>query len=231
MNASASSAIIQLEPSWLTLLKAEFEKPYMQRLRAFLIEEKRHHKVYPLKKDIFSAFWLTPFTTVKVVILGQDPYHGRGQAHGLCFSVPEGMPSPPSLVNIFKELEQDLGIPNPKTGCLSSWAKQGVFLLNTILTVRQGSPRSHQGQGWEDFTNTVIRLLGEQQEHLVFLLWGKDAQEKQSLISKEKHLLLKAPHPSPYSADRGFFGSKPFSKANDYLKQHGKKPITWNLSS
>ena len=219
----------KIEPSWLEALRDEFQKPYMLQLKRFLLEEKKNHPVYPLGKNIFNAFWLTPFDKVKVVLLGQDPYHGRGQAHGLSFSVPEGTAPPPSLVNIFKEIESDLGHPPPVSGFLEPWAKQGVFLLNAVLTVRERTPGSHRNKGWESFTAQVISLLSAEREHLIFFLWGKYAQEKKVLIDPMKHLVLSAPHPSPYSADRGFFGCRHFSKANDYLTQHGREPIQWNL--
>jgi len=220
----------KIEESWKMVLKEEFEKPYFETLKTFLVEEKKQHTVYPSGANIFSAFDNTPFDNVKVVILGQDPYHGAGQAHGLSFSVQDGVPYPPSLQNIFKELKDDLGCNTPKSGNLTAWAKQGVFLLNTVLTVRASEANSHRNQGWENFTDAVIRLLNSQKEHLVFILWGSPAGAKASLIDAKKHLILKAPHPSPLSSYRGFFGSRPFSKSNEYLLHHGKTPIQWALS-
>ena len=220
----------KIEESWKMVLKEEFEKPYFETLKTFLVEEKKQHTVYPSGANIFAAFDNTPFDNVKVVILGQDPYHGAGQAHGLSFSVQDGVPYPPSLQNIFKELKDDLGCNTPKSGNLTAWAKQGVFLLNTVLTVRASEANSHRNQGWENFTDAVIRLLNSQKEHLVFILWGSPAGAKASLIDAKKHLILKAPHPSPLSSYRGFFGSRPFSKSNEYLLHHGKTPIQWALS-
>ena len=220
-----------LEPSWLALLEDEFAKPYMQALRAFLVEEKRRYSVYPPGKAIFRAFALTPFPRVRVVILGQDPYHGPGQAHGLCFSVPAGVPPPPSLRNIFIELNRDLGVPIPRTGDLTPWARQGVFLLNTVLTVRAGKAHSHAGKGWETFTDRVIAELNARRSGLVFLLWGRPAGEKAGKIDRTRHLVLTAPHPSPYSADRGFFGCAHFSRTNAYLEAQGQPPIDWRLDA
>lgn len=220
----------KIEESWKMVLKEEFKKPYFETLKTFLVEEKKQHTVYPSGANIFSAFDNTPFDNVKVVVLGQDPYHGAGQAHGLSFSVQDGVPYPPSLQNIFKELKDDLGCNTPKSGNLTAWAKQGVFLLNTVLTVRASEANSHRNQGWENFTDAVIRLLNSQKEHLVFILWGSPAGAKASLIDAKKHLILKAPHPSPLSSYRGFFGSRPFSKSNEYLLHHGKTPIQWALS-
>ncbi len=218
-----------IETSWGEVLKDEFTAPYFSDLKDFLVIEKTKHTVYPPGKLIFNAFDQTPFNDVKVVILGQDPYHGIGQAHGLCFSVPKGIKSPPSLVNIFKELNNDLNIPVPNHGNLESWAKQGVFLLNTTLTVRAHEPLSHQGRGWERFTDAVISKLSSQRENLVFLLWGSPAQKKETLIDKSKHLILKTVHPSPLSVYRGFFGCRHFSQANEYLVAHGKTPINWEI--
>lgn len=203
----------------------------MEKLKEFLAEEKKSHTIFPQGSHIFNAFNTTPFDAVKVVILGQDPYHGSGQAHGLSFSVQSGVKIPPSLQNIFKELVDDMGCPYPKSGDLSGWAKQGVLLLNTLLTVRQGEPFSHKDHGWERFTDEVIRLISAQCENVVFILWGGPAQKKTSLIDAAEHLILKAPHPSPLSSYRGFFGSKPFSKTNAYLIHHGIEPISWCLSS
>ncbi len=220
----------KIEESWKKVLFEEFQKPYFETLKTFLVEEKKHHTIYPRGENIFAAFEHTPFENVEVVILGQDPYHGAGQAHGLSFSVQDGVPHPPSLQNIFKELKDDLGCTIPKNGNLTSWAKQGVFLLNTVLTVRASEANSHRNQGWENFTDAVIKLLSAQKEHLVFILWGAPAGAKASLIDSKKHLILRAPHPSPLSSYRGFFGSKPFSKSNEYLSSKGKKPIDWCLA-
>ena len=219
----------QIEESWLKVLAAEFEQPYFAQLKAFLVEEKRQYTVYPPGSLIFSAFAHTPFEKVKVVILGQDPYHGKGQAHGLCFSVPDGVKPPPSLVNMYKEIRNDLDIKPSASGNLECWADQGVFLHNATLTVRASSAGSHQNKGWETFTNKVIQNLSAEREHLVFLLWGNYARAKKSLIDTQKHLVLEAPHPSPFSADSGFFGCRHFSKANEYLRQHGIEPIDWSV--
>jgi len=218
---------INIESSWLSVLAPEFEQNYMVSLRNFLQTEQRQYLTFPPNNLIFNAFNLTPFHDVKVVILGQDPYHGPGQAHGLCFSVPDGVSFPPSLVNIFKEISTDLDVPVPTSGNLERWAKQGVFLLNTTLTVRAHNPLSHQNQGWERFTDVVIRKLSDEREHLVFMLWGSHAQSKERLIDTSKHLILKAVHPSPLSAFRGFFGCKVFSKCNAYLVENGVTPIVW----
>lgn len=221
---------IQLSQSWLQHLAEEFELEYMLNLRAFLKAEKARKKViYPAGKNIFAAFDHTPFDQVKVVILGQDPYHGPQQAHGLSFSVPEGVKPPPSLVNIYKELQLDLGIPVPIHGNLVKWADQGVLLLNSVLTVEHALAASHQGKGWEQFTDRVIQLLNDRREHIVFMLWGSYAQRKGQIIDRSKHCVLEAPHPSPLSAHRGFLGCKHFSKANAYLVKHGIKPIDWAL--
>lgn len=216
-----------LHESWKEALKAEFAHPYMEELKAFLVEEKKHHTIFPKGNHIFNAFNSTPFGSVKAVILGQDPYHGAGQAHGLSFSVQHGIPLPPSLQNIFKELVADIGCEYPKNGDLSRWAEQGVLLLNTLLTVRASEPFSHKERGWERFTDQVIRTLSDQREHIVFILWGAPAGKKASLIDGTKHLILKAPHPSPLSSYRGFFGSKPFSSTNCYLESKGITPIEW----
>ena len=221
---------IQLEDSWLAILRQEFEQPYMQQLRQFLQAEKDRRKIiFPPGKQIFHAFNTTSFEQVKVVILGQDPYHGPNQAHGLCFSVVPGVSPPPSLINIFKEIEDDLGIPAPKHGCLQSWAEQGVLLLNSTLTVERARAGSHQGKGWETFTDRVIEALNEHREGLVFMLWGSYAQNKGALINQQKHQVLKSPHPSPLSAHRGFFGNRHFSQANEYLERQGLTPIQWQL--
>lgn len=219
-----------LESSWQPYLAPEFEKLYMQQLKSFLRQEKDQKKIiYPKSTDIFHAFELTPYDKIKVVILGQDPYHGPGQAHGLCFSVKPGIRMPPSLINIFKELRSDLGVSMPKDGCLESWAKQGVLLLNSVLTVEQGQPASHEGRGWEQFTDKVISILNAEKTGLVFVLWGSYAQRKGQFIDETRHLVLKAPHPSPLSANRGFLGCHHFSKINEYLKNEGKSPIEWQI--
>ena len=218
-----------IHESWKQHLIHEFNAPYFQALKTFLQEEKKQFPVYPPGSQIFAAFDNTPFDLVKVVILGQDPYHGKGQAHGLCFSVPYGIKAPPSLVNIFKEIQNDLGIPVPPHGNLETWARQGVFLLNATLTVRANQPGSHQNKGWELFTDSVISHLSGTRNKLVFLLWGKYAQAKEDLIDPGKHLVLKAAHPSPYSANAGFFGSRHFSKTNDYLSAKGQTEIDWSL--
>ncbi len=219
----------QIDLEWKRVLSGEFQKPYFEILKQFLLEEKKRFIIYPPGKNIFEAFNRTPFSKVKVVILGQDPYHGPGQAHGLCFSVPPGVAFPPSLQNILKEMESDLGIPFPKSGDLSNWAGQGVLLMNATLTVRANQAGSHQGKGWELFTDSAIRSLSELHNGLVFILWGKFAQNKKVLINIGKHLVLEAPHPSPLSVYRGFFGCKHFSKANNWLEKTGKSPVDWKL--
>ena len=226
----ADKAKIQLEKSWLEVLGGEFDQPYMQQLRSWLQERREQGGViYPPGSQWFSAFDHTPFDRVKVVILGQDPYHGPGQAHGLCFSVLPGVRVPPSLVNIYKELASDLRVPTPDHGCLLPWADQGVLLLNATLTVEQGNAGAHQGKGWEQFTDAAIRALNERREGLVFMLWGSYAQKKGAFIDRSRHLVLQAPHPSPLSAHRGFLGCGHFSKANDYLHGRGMTPIDWQL--
>lgn len=222
---------IQINESWKEALKEEFHKPYFQQIVAFLKTEKAAGKIiYPKGSNIFNAFNLTPFDQVKVVILGQDPYHGPNQAHGLSFSVLPGIKPPPSLVNIFKEIKSDIGLQMPADfGDLTHWAKQGVLLLNAALTVRAGEPFSHAKFGWADFTDAVIRTISDQKENVVFILWGKFAQEKQALIDETKHHVLRAAHPSPFSADKGFFGSKPFSKTNALLIKDGNEPIDWSI--
>ena len=221
---------IKLDSSWLKHLQPEFDSPYMQELRGFLGQEKQQGKViFPRGSLIFNALNTTPLSEVKVVILGQDPYHGPGQAHGLCFSVLPGVPFPPSLLNIFKELENDLGIPMPTHGCLQSWAKQGVLLLNATLTVEQNRAGSHQGRGWETFTDKVVQTVNDQCQNVVFFLWGSYAQKKGHVIDTQKHCVLKSPHPSPLSAHRGFFGNRHFSQANQWLQSKGKVPIQWAL--
>jgi len=217
----------QIEESWKEILIDEFNKPYFSQLKDFLVEEKKRHIIYPPGPLIFNAFNKTPFDKVKIVLLGQDPYHGPGQAHGLCFSVPEGVQPPPSLINIFKEIYSDLGIPVPPNGDLTRWAEQGVLLLNAILTVRAGQASSHREHGWEQFTDAVIKTISDKKSGVVFLLWGKYARSKKVLIDGNKHLILEAPHPSPYSADYGFFGCRHFSKANNYLVPQGKEPMKW----
>ena len=220
---------IQLHPSWLNQLESIFQTPQMSQLRSFLVQEQKQHTVYPPNRDLFNALNLTPLDQVKVVILGQDPYHGPNQAHGLSFSVRQGIKPPPSLQNIFKELQSDLGISLPSHGELTRWAQQGVLLLNTVLTVRARKAGSHRDQGWEFFTDAVIQTVNIEQSGVVFILWGRQAQAKQTLIDSQKHLVITSPHPSPYSADRGFFGSQPFSKCNQYLTSQGQTPIDWTL--
>ena len=220
----------KIEKEWLEVLRSEFEKPYFAELKAFLTEEKKQYRVYPPGSRIFAAFDYTPFSKVKVVILGQDPYHGDGQAHGLCFSVPDGISLPPSLVNIYKELSTDLGIAVPKSGNLENWARQGVLLLNATLTVRANQAGSHQRHGWENFTDEVIRQLSARHTGLVFILWGSYAQAKEALIDTSRHFILKAVHPSPLSVYRGFFGCRHFSKTNALLMQAGKEPVDWKLA-
>lgn len=221
---------IEIEPSWKNVLASEFDDAYMSGLRSFLLEQKAGGKViFPPGKDIFNAFNHTPFDKVKVVILGQDPYHGLGQAHGLSFSVPRGVKAPPSLVNIFKEIERDLGLSRPTHGNLEKWADQGVLLLNATLTVEQSKAGSHQGKGWEQFTDAVIEQVNQQCDGIVFMLWGSYAQKKGAMIDRHRHLVLTAPHPSPLSAHRGFLGCGHFSKANEYLQENGQTPVDWSL--
>lgn len=218
---------VALEPSWKAALSPIFQSDSFLKLAEFVKQEYQQHQVFPPGKKIFSAFWHCPLPEVKVVILGQDPYHGEGQANGLAFSVAPGLPFPPSLLNIFKELKTDLGVPMPPNGDLSRWAAQGVFLLNATLTVRADSAGSHQNQGWETVTDAVIQTISREREGVVFLLWGAYAQKKEELIDSTKHYILKAPHPSPLAAHRGFWGCKHFSKANDYLESTGQTPISW----
>ena len=218
-----------IEEKWKEILWKEFQSPYFSELKEFLVEEKKQFTIFPPGNLMFNAFQHTPFDHVKAVVLGQDPYHGSGQAHGLCFSVPPGIPKPPSLVNIFKELHADLGIPVPEHGNLEKWADQGVLLLNATLSVRTGQAGSHQNRGWETFTNRVIEQISTYKSGVVFLLWGRYAQAKESLIDGQKHLILKAAHPSPFSAYNGFFGCQHFSKTNEYLEQHGINGIDWTL--
>lgn len=219
----------KIEESWKAVLIDEFNKPYFQTLREFLVEERKQHTIYPPGQLIFNAFDKTPFSNVKVVILGQDPYHGPGQAHGLCFSVPAGVPQPPSLVNIFKEIKADLNIPVPKHGNLEKWAEQGVLLLNATLTVRANQAGSHQKKGWEQFTDKVIQLISLNKTGVVFILWGKYAQAKETLIDTSKHFILKGAHPSPLSAYAGFFGCKHFSKTNELLRNQLLTEIDWSV--
>ena len=218
---------VRIEEGWKQALSAEWESPYFAQLSQFVHAEYRTRQVFPPGRQIFAAFDATPFDQVKVVILGQDPYHGDGQANGLCFSVNDGVPFPPSLLNIFKEVHDDTGAPIPASGDLSRWARQGVLLLNATLTVAAHQPGSHQGHGWEQFTDAAIRALAERREHLVFILWGSYAIKKGAFIDKARHLVLTSPHPSPLSAHRGFFGNHHFSLANDYLQRHGQTPIQW----
>ncbi len=220
----------KIDESWKNVLKSEFSKEYFSDLKAFLLEEQKQNKVFPANKNIFTAYNITKFEDVKVVIIGQDPYHGDNQAHGLAFSVEDGTKFPPSLVNIFKELSDDIGCLFPTSGNLINWANQGVFLINTVLTVRAYNAASHKGMGWENFTDATIKVINDNLQNIVFILWGKPAQMKEKLIDNSKHLILKAPHPSPLSSYRGFFGSKPFSSSNNYLKLHNKKEIDWCLN-
>jgi uracil-DNA glycosylase len=221
---------VKIEEGWKNILKNEFSKSYFQNaVTSIKVEKSQGKTIYPPGPLIFNAFDKTPFDKVKVVLLGQDPYHGYGQAHGLSFSVPDGVTPPPSLINIFKELNSDIGMPVPATGNLTKWATRGVLLLNAALTVRANEPASHAKIGWMEFTNVVISKISEEKEEVVFLLWGRFAQEKQVLIDETKHYVLKAAHPSPFSADKGFFGCKHFSKTNDYLMKKRQEPIDWNL--
>lgn len=216
---------------WLTPLKSEFSKPYYKHLYHKINEEYQTRQIFPMPDDIFNAFAFTPLKEVKVVILGQDPYHGDGQAHGLCFSVKPEVETPPSLVNIYKELQDDCGCYIPDNGYLEKWAKQGVMLLNTVLTVRAHQANSHRGIGWEEFTDAAIRILNDQDRPMVFILWGRPAQMKRSMLTNPKHMILEAPHPSPLSAYRGFFGSRPFSLTNKFLKEQGVDPVDWQIEN
>jgi len=222
---------MNLATDWSTLLCQELQKDYFTKLTVFIAQENECKTIYPRSEDIFRAFNLVKVEDVKVIIIGQDPYHGPNQANGLAFSVHQGIKTPPSLRNIYKELVSDIGCPTPANGDLSSWAEQGVFLINSVLTVEQAKPNSHQKQGWEQFSDSVIQTLSQEMDNLVFILWGAPSQKKGSLIDTNKHLVLKAPHPSPLSAYRGFFGSKPFSQTNSYLQSHSKKPINWCLKA
>jgi len=219
----------QIEQSWKEALTSEFNSDYFVALKSFLVQEKQKFTLYPPGRKIFDAFNRTPLEKVRVVILGQDPYHGKGQANGLCFSVSEGIPAPPSLVNIFREIREDLGIPIPRHGNLERWADQGVMLLNATLTVRASQPGSHQGKGWEKFTDKVIKTISDKKTGVVFILWGRYAQAKEVLIDQQKHFILKAAHPSPFSAYNGFFGCRHFSKTNELLTKQGLTPIDWRL--
>jgi uracil-DNA glycosylase len=220
---------LNLAVSWKLLLKEEFQEPYFKTLRKFLDDERKSHTVYPSENEVYSAFKLTPYNHVRVVILGQDPYHDENQAHGLAFSVRPGVRTPPSLLNIFKELRNDLGCRIPNNGYLVPWAKQGVFLLNAVLTVRAHQPNSHRGKGWEKFTDAVIRRVNERESMVVFVLWGGNARKKVKLIDTERHTIVESAHPSPLSADNGFFGSRPFSKINSALREAGEPEIDWQI--
>ncbi len=220
-----------IQNDWLEPLNPEFRKPYYAELFQFVKEEYATRKVFPPADDIFNAFHLTPLSQVKVVILGQDPYHNDGQAHGLCFSVKPDVDVPPSLVNIYQELHDDLGCYIPNNGYLTKWAKQGVLMLNTVLTVRAHQANSHRGKGWEEFTDAAIRILNEQDRPIVFILWGSPAQKKAAMLHNPKHLILKSPHPSPLSAYRGFFGSRPFSQTNEFLERNGLEPVDWQIEN
>ena len=222
--------MVTLHESWKAPLQAEFDAPYMAALKGFLLMEREKGKrIFPKGSEWFHALDATPLERVRVVILGQDPYHGEGQAHGLCFSVKQGVRPPPSLINIYKELQSDLGLKSPPHGNLEAWAQQGVLLLNAVLTVEAGLAASHQGKGWERFTDAVIRLVNDQPRPVVFILWGSYAQKKAAFVDRTRHLVLMSAHPSPLSAHNGFFGSRPFSKANEFLVAHGQEPIDWNL--
>ncbi|QDE66200.1 uracil-DNA glycosylase [Myxococcus xanthus] len=220
-----------LPEDWKQELRAALASPSFHELERFVEAERREATVFPSEEDLFSAFRLTPYEDVRVLLLGQDPYHGPGQAHGLAFSVKPGVAPPPSLVNMFKELESDVGVPRPKDGSLIPWARQGVLLLNAVLTVRQAKPNSHAGHGWEDFTDAVIRAVSAKDDPVVFLLWGRYAQKKKKLIDSKRHVVIEGTHPSPLSASNGFFGSRPFSAVNAALESHGRPPIDWRLSA
>lgn len=223
--------MIKTGNDWEEILKEEFKKEYFLKLIDAVDSEYENYTVYPAKENIFNSLKFTAYSDVKVLLLGQDPYHGEGQAHGLCFSVLDGVQKPPSLVNMLKELQSDLGTEIPQSGCLIPWAKQGVMLLNTVLTVRSGQPNSHKGLGWTEFTDKIISCLNDREDAVIFILWGANAKEKLRLITNPQHFVLEAPHPSPLSASRGFFGSKPYSKVNTILERLGKEPINWNLAS
>ena len=229
-EAAAQKRPVELEASWLRLLREEFNSDYMRQLRVFLREEKQSgRQVFPPGSDMFNALNSTPFDDVKIVILGQDPYHGEGQAHGLCFSVKPGVPVPPSLRNIYRQLETDVGFEPPGHGFLQAWAQQGVLLLNSVLTVRANQAGSHQGKGWERFTDEIIKVVGQGEKPVVFVLWGVHARRKKTLVDRTRHTVLEAPHPSPLSAHRGFFGSRPFSATNEALVGAGRDPVDWRL--
>ena len=235
MNLDAQTTVTTssdpLPPQWMRVLGEEFKLPYMQKIKQFLAKELEQKKIlYPHGKDIFNAFKFTDFDKVKVVIIGQDPYHGPGQAHGLSFSVRPGVPIPPSLANIYRELSTDMGVVPVKSGHLQAWAERGVLLLNNVLTVEEGKPASHKDKGWEIFTDKVVEVLNRERQHLVFFLWGSHAQKKGANLDANKHLIIKSPHPSPLSCYRGFYGSRPFSQANAYLTENGLKPVDWSLS-
>jgi uracil-DNA glycosylase len=219
----------KLDKSWETLLAPEFDRPYWAELQTFLLNERNGQKIFPSEENVLRALELTPFSEVRVVILGQDPYHGEGQAHGLSFSVLPGVKPPPSLVNIFKELRDDLGVLPPRDGCLEAWARQGVLLLNNVLTVPEGQPAGHHKKGWEIFTDRIIELINEHKQNVVFILWGSPAQAKAQKVDEFRHFVIRSPHPSPLSAYRGFFGSRPFSRTNDYLRSTGQTPIDWGI--
>lgn len=227
----SSDRELKLEESWKQLVGDEFQKPYLTELRQFLLSEKKRHKhIYPPGEQIFAALDLTPVDRVKIVVIGQDPYHGPGQAHGLCFSVPNGVAPPPSLVNIYREINDDIGASesiDTHNGCLVNWARQGVLLLNAVLTVEKGRANSHRGRGWEQFTDTIVNQLNIHKQNLVFMLWGSYAQKKGAIVDRDTHCVLTAPHPSPLSAHRGFFGCRHFSKANEYLRQKNIEPVDW----
>ena len=230
-KAGKEEAMAAIANDWLDAVGEEFKKDYYRNLYQFVKEEYSKHVIYPASEDIFNALHLTPLKDVKVVILGQDPYHNVNQAHGLCFSVKPEVDIPPSLVNIYKELHDDLGCYIPDNGYLVKWAEQGVLLLNTVLTVRAHQAASHQGKGWETFTDAIIRAVDKEDRPIVFILWGKPAQNKKKMLQNSRHLILEAPHPSPLSAYRGFFGSKPFSKTNAFLQEHGLEPIDWQIEN
>ena len=229
MLVTGSVGFVATQTDWNPILRGEFEKPYWPELQAFVAEERRHHAVYPPAAEVFAALHQTPYAGVKAVILGQDPYHGPGQAHGLCFSVRPGVALPPSLRNITKELESDVGVPPPDHGCLDAWADQGVLLLNTTLTVRAHQAASHQKHGWETFTDEVIRAVAAKDERVVFILWGAAARRKKELIDRTRHAVIESAHPSPLSAHNGFFGSRPFSRANEALVAAGRDPVDWAI--
>lgn len=218
-----------MQTDWNPILRQEFNKPYWGELQKYIFDQRASHKIFPAHSDVFRAFHLTSFAALKVVILGQDPYHGEGQANGLCFSVSSGIPFPPSLRNIFKELEDDMGVSKPQSGDLAKWAEQGILLLNTTLTVREGTPASHKGKGWETFTDEVIRCISQEKENIIFVLWGASARRKVGLIEATKHTCIESVHPSPLSAHRGFLGSKPFSGVNQLLRRQGVSEIDWSL--